>query len=152
MTAMSSDGLKTLAQGELAVVNDAIDQASGTIRMKATFKNTDNALWPGLSVSTRLLVDTLKQAIVVPEDAVQHGPNGLYVFVVGDSNKVEMRGIKIGQEDGGQSVVLQDLSSGENVVIAGQYRLQPGTLVQPSKANSPTPPDKPAQNAPVEAP
>jgi multidrug efflux system membrane fusion protein len=152
VTAMSSDGLKTLAQGELALVNDAIDQASGTIRMKATFKNTDNALWPGLSVSTRLLVDTLKQVTVVPEDAVQHGPNGLYVFIVGDGNKVEMRSIKTGQEGGGRSVVLQNLSSGENVVIAGQYRLQPGALVQPSKANSPGPPDKAAQNAPVKAP
>jgi multidrug efflux system membrane fusion protein len=151
VTAMSSDGLKTLAQGELALVNDAIDQASGTIRMKATFENTDNALWPGLSVSTRLLVDTLKQVTVVPEDAVQHGPNGLYVFVVGDGSKVEVRSIKTGQEGGGQSVVLQDLSSGENVVIAGQYRLQPGTVVQPSKANSATPPDKAAPNAPVKA-
>jgi multidrug efflux system membrane fusion protein len=151
VTAMSSDGVKTLAQGELALVNDAIDQASGTIRMKATFENTDNALWPGLSVSTRLLVDTLKQVTVVPEDAVQHGPNGLYVFVVGDGNKVEVRSIKIGQEGGGQSVVLQDLSSGENVVIAGQYRLQPGAVVQPSKANSATPPDEAAQNAPANA-
>ena len=67
VTALSSDGLKTLSQGNLAVVNDAIDQASGTISMKATFENADDALWPGLSVSTRLLVDTLKQVTVVPD-------------------------------------------------------------------------------------
>ena len=69
-----------------------------------------------------------------------------------DGNKVEMRSIKAGQEGGGQSVVLQGLSSGETAVIAGQYRLQPGTLVQPSKANSPNTPDKAAQNAPAKAP
>ena len=72
-------------------MNNEVDQASGTIRMKASFDNKDNVLWPGLSVSTRLLVDTLKDVIVVAEDAVQHGPNGLYAFVVGDDNKVGSR-------------------------------------------------------------
>ena len=86
--ALSSDGLRTLAEGRLALVNNEVDQASGTIRMKAIFENKDNVLWPGLSVSTRLLVDTLKEVIVIPDDAVQRGPNGLYAFVVGDDNKV----------------------------------------------------------------
>jgi membrane fusion protein, multidrug efflux system len=63
-----------LSEGRLALVNNAVDRASGTIQMKATFANTDNVLWPGLSVSTRLLIDTLKQVVVVPEDAVQRGP------------------------------------------------------------------------------
>jgi multidrug efflux system membrane fusion protein len=152
VTAMSSDGLRTLSQGELALVNNEVDQASGTIRMKATFKNTDNVLWPGLSVSTRLLVDTLKQVTVVPEDAVQHGPNGLYAFVVGDDNKAAMRDIKIGQEGDGQSVVLQGLSSGEKVVIAGQYRLQPGSPVDASEANSPPTPEQATPSTIVKAP
>ena len=90
VTALSSDGLKTISQGQLAVVNDAIDQASGAIRMKATFENTDNALWPGLSVATRLLVDTLRQVTVAPDGAVERGPNGLYAFVVGSDNKVNL--------------------------------------------------------------
>ena len=85
--ALSSDGLRTLAQGQLARVNNEVDQASGTIRMKAIFENKDNVLWPGLSVSTRLLVDTLKDVIVIPDNAVQRGPNGLYTFVVGDDDK-----------------------------------------------------------------
>src|SRR5271154_2991958 len=110
-TALSSDGLKTLSQGHLALVNNAVDQASGDIRMKATFANEDNALWPGLSVATRLLVDTLKQVTVVPDAAVERGPDGLYAFVVGDDNKVEMRPIKVSQEGGGQSVVTQGLSA-----------------------------------------
>jgi membrane fusion protein, multidrug efflux system len=137
VTALSSDGTQALARGALALVNNAIDQASGTIRMKATFENVDNALWPGLSVSTRLLVDTLKQAVVVPEDAVQHGPNGLYAFVVGTDDKVAVQNIKVGPEGQGQSVVLQGLSAGQNVVTEGQYRLQQGALVQATAASSP---------------
>jgi membrane fusion protein, multidrug efflux system len=152
VTALSSDGLKTLSQGELALVNNEVDQASGTIRMKATFANTDDVLWPGLSVTTRLLVDTLKQVTVIPEDAVQRGPNGLYVFVVGEGNKVEARNIKVDQEDDGMSVVAQGLSPGQTVVVAGQYRLQQGTFVQPSEASSPDTPEKAAQNAPVKGP
>jgi membrane fusion protein, multidrug efflux system len=152
VVALSSDGLKTLAQGRLALVNNEVDQASGTIRMKATFDNTDNALWPGLSVSTRLLVDTLKQVTVIPADAVQHGPNGLYAFVVGDDDKAEIREIKVGPEDHGQAVVLQGLSPGQKVVIAGQYRLQQGALVQPSEASSPSVPATAAQSLPVKAP
>jgi multidrug efflux system membrane fusion protein len=138
ITALSSDGTRTLSQGHLAIVNDAIDQASGTIRMKATFQNVDNALWPGLSVSTRLLVDTLKHVAVVPDGAVERGPGGLYAFVVGTDNKVEMRDITVDREGDGQSVVVKGLSPGENVVTAGQYRLQQGSLVESSPSNSTT--------------
>ena len=105
VTALSSDGTKTLSQGHLALVNNAVDQASGTIRMKATFENNDNVLWPGLSVSTRLLLDTLKQVIVVPDRAVERGPNGLFAFVVGAGNKVEMRGVTVAQDGDGDSVI-----------------------------------------------
>jgi len=152
VTALSSDGLKTLSQGHLAVVNDAIDPASGSIGMKATFENADGALWPGLSVSTRLLVDTLKQVTVVPDGAVERGPNGLYAFVVGGDNKVETRPITVGQEGDGQSVVLTGLTAGETVVTAGQYRLVQGSLIQPSAASSPPPPATAAPSAPEKAP
>jgi multidrug efflux system membrane fusion protein len=152
VTALSSDRLTTLSQGTLALVNNEVDQASGTIRMKATFANADNVLWPGLSVSTRLLVDTLKQVTVVPEDAVQHGPNGLYAFVVADGNKVEVRDIAVGPEGGGQSVILKGLSPGDTVVVAGQYRLQQGALVRPVGAGPPATPGKAARYAPVKAP
>lgn len=152
VAALSSDGLKTLSQGRLALVNNAVDQASGTIRMKATFANTDDILWPGLSVSTRLLVDTLKHVTVVPENAVLRGPNGLYAFVVGNDNKVEVRNVKVGQEGSGQSVISQGLSPGEKVVVAGQYRLTQGALVEPSEASSPAAPEAAAQNAPIKAP
>jgi multidrug efflux system membrane fusion protein len=130
VAALASDGAKVLSQGELALVNNEVDQASGTISMKATFDNADDVLWPGLSVSTRLLVDTIKQATVIPDDAVQHGPNGLYVFTVDGDNKAQMTDIKVGYEGEGQAVVLQGLTTAQNVVIAGQYRLQNNVTVQ----------------------
>jgi multidrug efflux system membrane fusion protein len=132
--ALSSDGLRTIAEGRLALVNNEVDQSSGTISMKATFANTDNALWPGLSVATRVLVDTLKQVVVVPDDAVQHGPNGLYAFIVGADNKVAVQPIKVSHSGDGLSVVEQGLTPGQKVVVAGQYRLQPGSVVEPSEA------------------
>ncbi len=136
--ALSSDGLTTLSHGHLALVNSSVDQASGDIRMKATFANDDDVLWPGLSVSTRLLVDTLKDVIIVPSDAVQRGPNGLYAYVVTDGDRVEMRDIKVAQEGDGLSVVSQGLSPGQNVVTEGQYRLRDGALVRPTPAATPT--------------
>jgi multidrug efflux system membrane fusion protein len=147
--ALSSDGLRTLAQGRLARVNNEVDQASGTIRMKAIFDNKDNVLWPGLSVSTRLLVDTLKDATVIPDDAVQRGPNGLYAFVVGDDNKVGVQNIKVSQSGDGESVIEQGLKPGQQVVVAGQYRLQVGSVVQPTDA---PPSSKEADNSPPKAP
>jgi multidrug efflux system membrane fusion protein len=137
--ALSSDGLTTLSSGKLAVVNDAIDQSSGDIRMKATFANLDNALWPGLSVSTRLRIETLHNVIVVPADAVQRGPEGLYAYVMGADHKVAMAAIQVGPESDGLSVVTRGLSAGQNVVTEGQYRLREGSLVQPSPAAKPTP-------------
>jgi membrane fusion protein, multidrug efflux system len=145
--ALSSDGLRTLAQGQLARVNNEVDQASGTIRMKAIFDNKDNALWPGLSVSTRLLVDTMKDVVVIPDDAVQRGPNGLYTFVVGDDDKVAVQAITVSQSGDGQSVVEQGLTPGQRIVVAGQYRLQIGSVVQPTEAPPSSAPGKEAANS-----
>jgi membrane fusion protein, multidrug efflux system len=141
VTALSSDGLRELSQGHLALVNNEVDQASGTIRMKATFANEDNLLWPGLSVKTKLLVDTLKAAVVIPDDAVQRGPRGLYTFVVGDDNTVEARAIKVSNQGSGFAVVTKGVEPGQRVVVGGQYRLQQGTKVEPR--------EEVAQNAPA---
>jgi len=146
--ALSSDSTKTLGQGHLALVDNKVDQASGTIQMKATFENKDNALWPGLSVATRLLVDTQKNVLVIANDAIQHGPNGLYAFVVGKDNMVEKRDIEVGDEGASQSIVRKGLASGDRVVTTGQYRLTEGSLVTPRNENlSPSSsPDKEAAN------
>jgi multidrug efflux system membrane fusion protein len=137
--ALSSDGLTVLSHGQLTIVNNSVDQASGDIRLKARFANTDNRLWPGLSVSTRLLLDTLKDVVVVPVDAVQRGPNGLYAWVVSKDQKVEMHDIEVAQEGEKSSVVTQGLRAGESVVTEGQYRLREGAPVQPTPAATPSP-------------
>ena len=145
--ALSSDGLRKLAQGQLARVNNEVDQASGTIRMKAIFENKDNGLWPGLSVATRLLVDTLKDVVLIPDNAVQRGPNGLYTFVVGDDDKASVQPIRVSQSGDGESVVEQGLTPGQRVVVAGQYRLQSGSVVQPTEAAPSNAPGKEAENS-----
>jgi multidrug efflux system membrane fusion protein len=150
--ALSSDGLRTLAEGRLALVNNQIDQATGTINMKATFANKDDVLWPGLSIATRVLVETLQQVVVVPDDAVQRGPDGLYVFVVGEDSKVGMQPVTVSHDDEGQSVVEHGLTPGQKIVVAGQYRLQAGSVVKASEASASKALAKPAEDAPAQAP
>src|SRR5205085_4896750 len=132
----TTDGKKTLAEGKLAVINNQVDTTSGTIRLKAVFDNKDHALWPGQSVSTRLLIKTLKDATVVADDAVQHGNDGLYAFAVNAENKAELRRIKVSQSIDGRSVVDEGLSPGERVITSGQYKVQPGTLVGSNVADA----------------
>jgi len=134
--AITTDGKKPLAQGVLSVVNNQVDTTSGTIRLKAVFDNKDHALWPGQSVSTRLLVNTLKDATVVPDDAIQHGTNGLYAYVVNPDNKAELHKVKVAQSIDGRTVVDDGLSAGQQVITAGQYKVQPGTLVSTTVASS----------------
>jgi multidrug efflux system membrane fusion protein len=134
--AITTDGKKPLAEGTLAVVNNQVDITSGTIRLKAVFDNKDHALWPGQSVSTRLLVKTLKDATVAPDDAIQHGTDGLYAYVVNQDNKAELRKVKVSQSIDGRSVVDSGLSPGERVITAGQYKVQPGTLVSTAVAST----------------
>jgi multidrug efflux system membrane fusion protein len=124
------------------VVNNQVDTTSGTIRLKAVFDNKDHKLWPGQSVSTRLLVTTLKDATVVPDDAIQHGVDGLYAFAVNRDNKAELRKIKVSTSIDGRSVVDQGFSPGERVIVAGQYKVQPGTVVATKVAASDAAPAK----------
>lgn len=137
--ALTTDGKKTISEGLLTVVNNQVDTTSGTIRLKATFDNKDHALWPGQSVSTRLLVDTLKDATVVSDDAVQRGVDGLYVFAVNAENKAEQRKIKVGPSIDGRSVIEQGVAPDERVITAGQYKVQPGALVATAVASSGAP-------------
>ena len=134
--AITTDGKKPLAEGKLAVINNQVDTTSGTIRLKAVFDNKDHTLWPGQSVSTRLLVRTLKTATVVPDDAVQHGTNGLYAYAVGADNKAELRNVKVSYSIDGRSVVDDGLKAGERVITGGQFKVQPGSLVSSAVASS----------------
>jgi multidrug efflux system membrane fusion protein len=134
--AITTDGKKPLAEGKLAVVNNQVDTTSGTIRLKAVFDNKNHALWPGQSVSTRLLVKTLKDATVVPDDGVQHSTDGLYAYTVSQDNKAELRKVKVSQSIDGRSVVDQGLSPGERVITGGQFKVQPGSLVTTAVAST----------------
>ena len=134
--AITTDGKKPLADGSLAVVNNQVDTSSGTIRLKGVFDNKNHALWPGQSVSTRLLVRTLKDATVVPDDAIQHSTDGLYAYVVNQDNKAELRKVKVSQSIDGRSVVDEGLTPGQQVITGGQFKVQPGTLVSTAVASS----------------
>jgi membrane fusion protein, multidrug efflux system len=135
VTATSTGETKVQAEGKLVVINNSVDTSTGTIQLKAEFPNQNNELWPGLSVDTEMLVATLKDVVVVPDEAVQHGPNGLFAFVVDKDEKAQMRPLGVGDSGGGKVVVLKGLEPGDRVVVAGQYRLQPGSPVSidPSK-------------------
>src|SRR3954466_2821724 len=138
--ALTTDGKKVLSEGTLAVVNNQVDTTSGTIRLKAVFENRNHALWPGQSVSTRLLVTTIRDATVVPDEAVQHGTEGLYAYAVNAENKAELRKLKVSQSVDGRSLVEQGLQPGERVIVGGQYKVQPGSVVATKVAASDTAP------------
>ncbi len=117
------------APGRLSFIDNTTDVATGTIRLKAEFPNADKALWPGQFVNVVLTLTMQKDATVVPSTAVQSGPNGQYVFVVGPDRTVALRDVKIARVEGEESVVASGLAPGDVVVTAGQLRLAPGTRV-----------------------
>ena len=125
----ASDDKTRLADGQLLTPNNAIDASTGTIQLKATFPNDDDALWPGEFVNARLHVDTLHQAVTVPVAAVQHGPNGLFVYTVKPDNTVQAQAIDVAYQDDAIAVIAKGMTSGENVVLSGQSRLAPGIRV-----------------------
>jgi multidrug efflux system membrane fusion protein len=136
----ASDGLKVLAldrgntatldEGSLAVVDNEIDQTTGTVKLKATFPNKDLKLWPGKFVNARLVLTTQKNAAVIPTSVVQRGPQGVYAYVITPNKTAEMRPIKVGQTEGNFTIVENGLQPGEQVVVDGQYKLQPGAQVE----------------------
>jgi len=131
--AFSRDNQTRLGEGALAVIDNMIDQTTGTVKLKATFANADRALWPGQFVNARLLVDTRRDGVAVPAAVVQRGPQGTYAFVIKPDQTVEMRPIAVDQVQDGVALIADGLRAGERVVIDGQYRLQPGSKVAPSE-------------------
>jgi len=134
--AYSKQGDKLLAQGELVLVNNQIDTASGTVQLKARFANPEHLLWPGQYVNVRLRLGELPQALTVPAPVVQRGPNGTYAYVVGADGKAQMRSIQVQQVQDGKAVIASGLQAGETVVLDGQYKLRPGLPV--AAASAPT--------------
>ena len=132
--AMSRDDNRQLAEGALAVLDNQISQTTGTMRLKGTFPNQDRALWPGEFLNIRLLARTEPNVVTVPSGALQRGPDGYYAYVVKPEKTTETRPLKVGHVSGGVAIVDDGLAAGEQVVTAGQYRLQPGARVE---VNSP---------------
>jgi multidrug efflux system membrane fusion protein len=128
--AYSQDDKTKLDEGKLILINNQIIQTTGTIQLRADFPNAKRQLWPGELVNARLLLTTRKGGLTVPVPAVQQGPHGPYVYVVGSDGAAQMRTVKVGQISDGQALIDSGLQANETVVVAGQYRLQPGVHVQ----------------------
>ena len=124
--AQRSDNDEVIDRGVLRVVDNQVDQTTGTVKLKAEFPNTDLQLWPGQFVNIRLLIDTLKQVVVIPTGAVQRGPEGTFVYVVKKDNTVAMRPIVVQQQDEMRTVVKSGLAPPERVVTTGFARLTDG--------------------------
>src|SRR5258705_4489872 len=128
--AYSQDDKTKLDEGELLLIDNQIIQTTGTIRLRATFPNAKRSLWPGELVNARLLLRTEPNGLTVAGGAVQQGPNGPYVYVMGDDQTVQMRPVAVGQISDGQALINKGLTANETVIVDGQYKLQPGTHVR----------------------
>ena len=118
-----------LDQGTLGLVNNQILQTTGSIQLKANFPNTAHRLWPGELVNARLLLDTRHDGLTVPASVVQQGPQGAYAYVINPDSTVAIRPIKVAQISDGQALIDSGLKANEQVVVDGQYKLQPGVQV-----------------------
>ena len=127
--AQRPDSDAVIDRGTLRVVDNQVDQTTGTVKLKAEFPNTGLALWPGQFVNVRLLIDTLKDVVVIPTGAVQRGPNGTFVYVVKDDNTVAIRPIAVQKQDETLTVVKNGLTPPERVVTTGFVRLTDGSKV-----------------------
>jgi multidrug efflux system membrane fusion protein len=136
--AFSQDGKRQLDTGQLLLVDNQADPTSGTVRLKAIFPNQQRRLWPGTFVNVRLVTSVEHNGLTVPLDAIQQGPQGQFVFVVGQDHKVAMRPVSVRETLTGEALIDKGLSAGEDVVVRGQYRLSQGTLVAPADPNNPS--------------
>ena len=133
--ATSPDAGSAPIEGRLTFVDNAVDQTTDTIKLKATFPNKDLKLWPGQFTRVSLRLATLPNATIVPSQAVQTGQDGQFVFVVTPGSTVDQRKVTVGQRMGEEVVIAKGLTPGETIVTEGQLRLEQGTKVQAQTAN-----------------
>jgi membrane fusion protein, multidrug efflux system len=146
--AFSRDEKTKIAEGSLVLVDNQIDTATGTMRLKAVFPNDDDALWPGEFVHAHLEIEDRRNAVTVPAEVVQRGLNELYVYVIKPDSTVEQRRITVGPVQDGIAVIDSGLSPGERVVTDGQFKLKPGAKVAVSSL--PSTPQAPAEQKTAE--
>jgi multidrug efflux system membrane fusion protein len=132
--AVDRDSQTALDEGTLSVIDNQIDTATGTIRLKATFPNVKLNLWPGQFVNARLLLTVRKDGLVVPASVVQRGPQGTFAFAIRNDDTVEIRPVKVGPIEQGRALIESGLQAGERVVVDGQYKLQGGSHVRSDNA------------------
>ena len=134
VTALSRDGHTELDRGTLALIDNQIDPSTGTVRLKATFPNAHNSLWPGEFVNARALLQMRHDVLTIPAKALQRGPDGLFTYVVRKDSTVEARPLTVADESTDPVVVSDGLKEGEQVVVSNQYRLQPNAQVETTTA------------------
>jgi multidrug efflux system membrane fusion protein len=127
--AYSEDNARLLSKGTLLLIDNFVDQASATMRLKAMFANEDEQLWPGDFVNARVLLEVRRDVVTVPSAAIQRGPDGIFTWVVTPADSVEVRAIASGPTTGDQTIVARGLAEGERVVVDGQYKLRPNSRV-----------------------
>ena len=129
-TALSREGKDDLDTGTVSLIDNQIDQATGTIRVKATLPNRQRRLWPGEFVNVRVLTQTQRQVLTIPLGALQRGPEGLFTYLVGPDSTISVAQLTVGEQNGGIAVITKGLQAGDKVVASNQYRLQPGSRVR----------------------
>ena len=130
VAALSSDGNSRLAEGRLTLIDNAIDQSTGTIHLKATFDNKEERLWPGEFVNVRLILRMRPGVLTVPAQTVQRGPEGAFVYIIGKNDTVQRQSVEVSAIQDGLAVVSKGLNPGEHVVVDGQYRLTDGARIR----------------------
>jgi multidrug efflux system membrane fusion protein len=138
VVAYDMDDKTALADGELTLIDNQVDVATGTIHLKAQFANADEPLWPGAFVNARLVLSTRDNAVTVPAETVMQGPNGPYAYVMRDDDTVQHRDVTVAATQEGLAVISKGLAAGDRVVVEGQYRLTDGAKVkiaEPQQAN-----------------
>ncbi|KXG80491.1 MdtA/MuxA family multidrug efflux RND transporter periplasmic adaptor subunit [Pseudomonas mosselii] len=130
---------KLQSTGVLGSLDNQIDVATGTLKFKGTFQNTDHALFPNQFVNVRLLADTLKQVVLAPAAAIQFGNDGTFAYVVNAENTINVRKLKVGASDGENTVIVEGLAAGERLVLEGTDRLREGTKVDVVEDSSQVP-------------
>ena len=123
-----------IAEGKLTLINNQVDETTGTVLLKAQFDNEGEPLWPGQSVNARLVLATREDAVTVPQQTVMQGPNGPYVYVLDDRDTAQRRAVTVERTQEGYSVIAKGVAAGDRVVVEGQYRLTDGTKVRVDQA------------------
>lgn len=127
--ALEGNNRAIIGGGALSMIDNQIDPSTSTVKLKAVFPNDAERLWPGEFVNIRLLLGIKKDAVSVPAEAVQIGPEGSYVFLIGEDETARMQSVKTGPTEGGMTLIESGLRGGEKIVTDGQYRLQPGSKI-----------------------